>query len=1253
METINSEKTYFEQYEAGISSFLCKALLYMTLVCPAIIIADIAGFFAMDLKQLIVASCIIIFACAAPAALKKSSVKTGWLKYYIVFALSALVFLLSVIPHIGVWITYILGIALSLFYLDLKLTVSAAVFNYILMLVSIYIRVTNWLTSSSLIISNSVDRSVMHNFTGYAIGLTIEYLLVCPVFFMLVKYQREHLKREEKLFVDLSAEEERYRLALENSADVLFEYDYSLDELRYYGSFNRHTAEKNKPRIISHYCDCMLAAGRVFPEDVQKVIDFKNGKITDQFDMRLRVGEDSFYWITVEGTIVYDHGKPARLVGKMRDITADKQHEQSLLENSQKDAVTNFYTWDVGSRIIEQRYGDGSERKNTVFMFLKICNIDNIDEKFGMVFSDAIISRISEVIWELTKDQDLKIRLSRSSFIVLLSDMTTDSISLFQTSLERSLQHIYTGEESMSGLDYFIRFYNNAEELKQAIPDEEKTTRIHGDEASEYMSDIVSFAFNILEHTKDLPSAMKMLMERIGTQFNIAYMHIYERDTTPGFETCMYEWVSAQRENDVVPGQKIEIDRMDQELIYSTLAQNDYLIIDDRMLVQLSDLTREQFLENHTSHLIIAFISDGEVVGNISYEHLNSEYHWPESTLSSLVEVTRVMSSYILKNKSDNASKAKSNFLSSMSHEIRTPMNAIAGFSELILSEHNLDDTTKKYAADIKTSADNLLSIINDILDFSKIESGKFEIIPDKYLVSSVLNDISSIIRIRLEEKRVAFRIKYEDDIPEGLIGDASRVRQILLNILNNAVKFTDHGEIVLSLSWEDQDKDRGIMRASVKDTGIGIKKEDIGKLFNSFSQVDTVRNKSIAGTGLGLAICRNLCHLMGGEIEVTSEYGKGSTFSFFLPQGVYDHTVCHFDVDKFERVEEELFHVPFFAPDARLLIVDDNRVNIEVAKGLLGQYGSKLYSAASGEEAIEIFRKDQNFDIIFMDHMMPKMDGIEATSIIRRMNVPGAADVPIIALTANAIKGVDRQFLDAGMNDYVSKPIELKALARAMSKWIPEQKKKPYVAAFEDNEAVTDNADNDESGIFASLKGIDVKAGLKNCLGNQGSYTELLKTFVSTDTMGDADRFLADGDIDNYRITVHGLKSAANYIGALELSAYAKQLEDFSKEKDMVSISEKHPGLRPLYERTSSSIIATFGLDREETVSDAEKEPIEYSELEELLSGLIESLQDMDLDVAGEKCRKLDGRSYENKEITGLIHAASKNIGSITNFVG
>lgn len=1241
------EREYFVQYDRSISSYLCKMLLYMSLSGPAIAIATAAGFFHMNIYQVIIIVVVVMFACLSPCALEKSGVSSSFLKYYIVFIISTLVCVIAMIPHVGIWITFILGVALSMLFLDRLLTAAVSIYSYALMLIAMYVRVERWCAAGSLIADRQYD--VMTNYIGYAAGLTIEFLLVCPVFMMAVKIEREHLLREEKLFVDLSAEEERYRLALESSNDVIFEYDYFMDEFRYYGSFSRGNDDKNKCRIIEHYSDSMLAAGRVLPEDVQKVLDFKNGKTKDQFDMRLRVGEDNFYWISVEGMIVYDHSHPAKLVGKMRDITEEKKHEQKLLENSQRDTVTNFYTWDVGRRLLEQRGGKDSAKAGMMFLYLKICNMKEIDEKFGTVFSDAIVSRISEIIWELTHEEDVKIRLSRSSFTVLFKETTVDSMSLFQASLERSLQHIYTGEETASGLDYFIRFYFSLEELIAAIPEEEKTTTINNDEASEYMSDLAGFSFNILEHTRNLSSAIKMLMERIGTQFNIAYIHVFEKNTAPGELTCLYGWESSYRDSDPAQGKTLTIDRMDLDLIFNGLMQDDHLIIDNHMLIQMTDDTVEMFRNHHTSHLVVAFISDGEIVGNVVYEHLNPEYRWPEETLNSLIEVTRIMSTYILKNKSDNASRAKSDFLSSMSHEIRTPMNAIAGLSELILAENDIDDTTKHYAQDIKASTNNLLSIINDILDFSKIESGKFEIIPEKYAVSSVLYDVSSIVKLRLENKKAAFRVVFENNIPEGLLGDASRVRQILLNLLSNAVKFTEHGEITLSLRWETSGQDKGTLHAAVRDTGIGIRKEDIGRLFNSFSQVDTVRNKSITGTGLGLAICKNLCHLMGGEISVTSVYGEGSTFSFYLPQGVYDSSPCVFDVDDMGwREGEDVFKVPFYASRAKLLVVDDNKVNIEVAKGLLKQYRAQVFTASSGSEAIEMFRKDPDYNIIFMDHMMPKMDGIEAASIIRKLDIPQAAGVTIVALTANAIKGADRQFINAGMNDYIPKPIELRVLAKVMSKWIPDNLKEEVQET--DETGIGETAMGDDVGRisetgegFEKLSGINVKAGLKNCMDDRETYIDLLRTFVETGSMKAADEYYDADDIENYKITVHGMKSAANYIGAEELSKYAKRLEEYAKKDDIESIHDEHEGLRPLYDNVTESIIAAFGAESES--ENANREMIDREQLTEILEKLRTDLDDMNFDEAGKDCGIAASYRFSDEDVMSLINEANRDI--------
>ncbi|MBR5377473.1 MAG: response regulator, partial [Lachnospiraceae bacterium] len=595
--------------------------------------------------------------------------------------------------------------------------------------------------------------------------------------------------------------------------------------------------------------------------------------------------------------------------------------------------------------------------------------------------------------------------------------------------------------------------------------------------------------------------------------------------------------------------------------------------------------------------------------------------------------------------------------LSSMSHEIRTPMNAISGFSELILAEKDLNDNTRRYANDIKASSESLLSIINDILDFSKIEAGKFEIIEGNYRLSSLLNDVYSIIGVRIGEKGIALDVVTEGRIPDGLVGDESRVKQVFLNILNNAVKFTNRGSITLTISWESLTEDAGLLHASVKDTGIGIREEDLERIFESFSQVDTVRNKSIKGTGLGLAICKNLVGLMGGKISAVSTYGQGSTFSFSFRQKIYDDSACDFDPNNLRREERKAFAVPFKAPDARVLIVDDNKVNLEVAKGLLGQYGAHVYPASSGEEALDIIFREEPFDIIFMDHMMPKMDGIETTAHIRHRETD--VNVPVIALTANAIKGADRLFLDAGMNDYISKPIDLRHLAAVMERWIPEGKKIRNVSVPEKEEEAVDAAVMEENtpsetgsgkesapvfkeirneGTFSILKGIDAATGLENCLGDADTYSGLLQTFLDSDSYNEANRFYLDNDIENYKITVHGLKSAANYIGAAKLSAYAKMLEMYAKDGDTKSIDRDHKGLGPLYKEVADSIIEFLGVSGKEKEEETKKTEVGKEELASLTEELIGLIEDMDLDAVSRKADEMADLECDDGQINELI---------------
>ena len=391
-----------------------------------------------------------------------------------------------------------------------------------------------------------------------------------------------------------------------------------------------------------------------------------------------------------------------------------------------------------------------------------------------------------------------------------------------------------------------------------------------------------------------------------------------------------------------------------------------------------------------------------------------------------------------MKEQAEAANRAKSNFLANMSHEIRTPMNAIVGMSELIIEESR-GRKIGNYAVDIKTAALNLLAIINDILDLSKVESGKMELVNENYYVQSLLNDAMNLVRMQAEQKGLQLKVKVADDIPRQLYGDEGRIRQILINIINNAVKFTTEGYVSIDTSSRYISDDMIELKFIIEDTGMGIKEKDLAAIFESFRQLDMNRNRKIEGTGLGLAITKQLVTMMQGDIQVESEYGKGTRFTIYIQQKVIDKRVIS---EKNIVSEETEKKTQMFTCDTyRVLVVDDIPINVKVAMALLRVYGFKIDQATSGPAAVELCKKN-TYDMIFMDHMMPEMDGIEATKIIRSECKDTSGQAIIIALTANAIQGAKEEYLANGFDDFLSKPFERHQLHEMLEKWIPEERR-------------------------------------------------------------------------------------------------------------------------------------------------------------------------------------------------------------------
>ena len=514
-----------------------------------------------------------------------------------------------------------------------------------------------------------------------------------------------------------------------------------------------------------------------------------------------------------------------------------------------------------------------------------------------------------------------------------------------------------------------------------------------------------------------------------------------------------------------------------------------------------------------------------------------------------------------------NALEAKSNFLANMSHEIRTPMNAISGMAQL-LSQRNFQKEEKEYIATIQKSSESLLSIINEILDFSKIDSGNMEIVEDEYHFNSLIHDVLSIIEFRMRNKSVKLIIDIDPRIPRILIGDQLRIRQILINILNNAVNFTHRGHIRLHIIWQKNDDKEGCLEVEVEDTGIGISEENMKKLFRAFGQIDTRKNRNVEGTGLGLVISKSLLNQMGGDIWVESTLHEGSVFSFRLPQKVKDGRPSNYEANH-EKVfaSNDEFKLSFRAPSAKVMVVDDNKVNLQVASELMKKFGFEPVLVESGSEAIN--RIEENlvtYDLVFMDHMMPFMDGVEATQKIRAIQTEYAQELPIVALTANAIKGVEKQLKEAGMNDYLSKPIHMKQLSDILEKWIPIAKQVRIMDGKEispprsyfTNPMLKKEAEQ-KTDILDALKGISIEDGLRNCGGNKNAYIRVLNTFAASNLRAGLEEYLEKEDPVNYSVIAHSIKGACRNIGAMEVGDIAYDMELAGQNKDMDYIREHH----------------------------------------------------------------------------------------------
>jgi signal transduction histidine kinase/AmiR/NasT family two-component response regulator len=515
------------------------------------------------------------------------------------------------------------------------------------------------------------------------------------------------------------------------------------------------------------------------------------------------------------------------------------------------------------------------------------------------------------------------------------------------------------------------------------------------------------------------------------------------------------------------------------------------------------------------------------------------------------------------------ASRAKSSFLANMSHEIRTPLNAIRGFSEVELRK-TLPDETHSNIEKIYSAGSTLLGIINDILDISKIESGKFEVNPSSYDFANMISDTINQNLVRIGGKPIKFEPVIGENIPSRLFGDEIRVKQILNNLLSNAFKYTDGGRVTLKVSCLPLGDDARL-RFEVSDTGRGIKPENMENLFSEYRQFDVKSNRSIEGTGLGLSICKNLVGMMDGTISAESVYGRGSTFTAAIRQGVVDAVPIGPDVARnlqsFSFSDSHLENgrkiVRKQMPYAKVLVVDDVMTNLDVARALLSPYGLTVHCVSGGRQAVDVVREGKEvYDAIFMDHMMPDMDGMEAVRIIRgEIGTEYARTVPIIALTANALKGNSEIFLENGFQAFLSKPIDIIKLDVLLNRWVRDSgKDEQYSRAVGDGPKIESAEIRDISvPMDWRVDGVNIEEGV-NRFGGREAYLRVVRSYIShTPALLDGIRSVDGGSLERYSITVHGIKGASMGLCAEKVGRAAEEMELAAKKKDLAFISERN----------------------------------------------------------------------------------------------
>lgn len=1064
-----SDDSIFEKNEEQVNRIVCKGMAYAFWVFPVMLLLNAAGLFRFSESVVVMLAIIGTFCTLSPIVLSKFLDNQNFIKYYALICIIVLVSVLGTEYYVGIYITFIVAPIASCLYFDKKFTVKILSISYVGYLISYYFRCTQ--TRDILY----PTETVWATYIPLAAGFTLEFIVSLIFLYGIADRAHFFLLKQKEMIAEMSKNEAKVQLAMEATTDILFEYDIKSDFYTSNGSIRGWVRKNVKIEHFMEYAKKIQWKTEDFVKAMKRFVQMpeeEGNRFQEEICVSFLEGGQEFpAWAYFEVNIIRDSaGLPETILGKIRDITEQKLDEIKAAEAKNYDTLTGMYHYGSLRKIVRESEGR-TRGKTHQIMIINIKNYQEIAQSYGEVYRDFVIMNTAEVIKKNVQgDGILTSRLSDEVFLVYIEDCDQVDSRKIRQNLNTGLRNIYVGENKTNKLVYDFGYYLGEEHIDElfkvalryvnandavntaefdngvgdgkadfpVVSNGQTFHEIANAKKEEAGTAFIKNISKLLNGSKESRSAIQMSLARAGKFFALDGIRVYEFSESKERIVPEFAWAVSEK--------------VANECDIMVLGQNvaDFFVenfgrsrVVDNTIGAFQDFFR-QFGENplllsEYSSLICPMLLEDKCRAVIIYDIREPNYTWSDEQKEHLLALSKVLGNVILTILADAAMREKHVFLANMSHEVRMPISAIAGITEIARTELNNPEKIKGCLDTIDESTNNLVNILNDILDLSKMEIGKMKFSNEIFSVEDVLAQVENQAVADAKVKEIEFHLerKFQENL---LCGDEKRIAQVLIYLVRNAIKHVNQGGKVDVLVEElSNNKDVATLFFCVKDNGAGMTQEAIDKVFIAFEHNDSLHSEKHGDTGLALSVCYNVVRLMGGELEVKSEPGKGSEFFFTLKLEVPpEDNMLQFFKNKSEMERETVD-----LQDKTVLIAEDNAVNADIMRNLFERQGAKVLVANNGLKCVELYEKSKNGEIAFilMDVNMPILNGHETTQKIRASKRQDARKVPIIAMSANTFEEDVKESLAAGMDAHLMKPIQLKPLLQEVTKIVYQKK--------------------------------------------------------------------------------------------------------------------------------------------------------------------------------------------------------------------